>query len=269
MTEPTDVDAAGVVKMEPFHMDIHKWIMQHAPQHDDYGQYHSFCTNKLRRLKKQKDAKKYLAHSNKFVTVKVASAGPGGAGGGSAKPKRHAYCSRNGDTFAAVYTARHGNDPSTASFDEESKGTGTDDDNTSPTPKPPKGPAVPHVNILWHLLVNAERSWANANEVQKSKGKHQTVLKKLKRAKDWADQLKIMATSSSSSSSGADSDDDGTTATSSLVVHQPEIVDQMTMKEIEAYYSWTSANLAMEKGDYMVSTKKEEMYRLDNVFFYG
>ena len=260
MTETTDADAAAVVKMEPFHMDIHKWITQHAPQHDDYGQYHSYCTNKLRRLTKQKDAKKYLAHSNKFVTVKVASAGPGGAGGGSGKPKRHAYCSRNGDTFAAVYAARHGNDPSTSSLDAEAAETVTDDDGTTPAPTPPKGPAVPHVNILWHLLVNAERSWANANEVQKSKGKHQTVLKKLKRAKDWADQLKIMATTSSSSphpaSAGVHSDDVGTAATSLSVVQQPEVVDQMTMKEIEAYCAWTSANLAMEKTDYMVSMEQ-------------
>lgn len=251
MTRPTEAEA----KMEPFHMDIHKWITQHAPQHDDYGQYHSFCTNKLRRLKKQKDAKKYLAHSNKFVTVKVPSAGPEGDGGGSGKQKRHAYCSRNGDTFAPVYTARHGKDPSTASLDGEAQENGTENDGITLTTKSHIGPAVPHVNILWHLLVNAERSWANANEVQKSKGKHQTVLKKLKRAKDWSDQLKIMATSScSSSSAGANSNDDGATT----IQLQPEVVDQMTMIEIEAYCAWTSANLAMEKADFLVSVKKRD-----------
>lgn len=216
------VDSTAAV-MAPFHMEIHKWITQHAPQHDDYAEYHAYCTNKIRRLKQQKDAKKYLTNSNKFVTFKVAPSD--GVGG---KTKRHAYCSRKGDTFAAAVGLPR-NDGDATSPDERTDGTDTPSIATTPVL------AVPHVNILWHLVVNAERSWANANEVQKAKGKRQTVLKKLKRAKEWADQLRIMATGQSS-----------------LSAQQPEVVDQATAKEIEAYYAWMSANYAMEKTDYVV-----------------
>lgn len=215
------------VDIVPFHMDIHKWIAQHAPQHDDYAQYHVYCTKKLHRLAHQKDAKKYLVHSNKFVTVKVATeGGVGGGGAGGGKPKRHAFCSRRGDTFSAVDKARTNDESGTGAQPHDAEGETTNQETSLAV-------AVPHVNILWYLLVNAERSWANANEVQKSKGKRQTVLKKLKRAKDWADQLRVMAEEEQHH-------------------QQPKVVDPSTMKEIEAYCAWTTANFAMEKADYLV-----------------
>lgn len=221
MADPADTPPT------PFHLDLHKWIevnqTAHGVRHDDYAQYRAYCTKKLHRLSHQRDTKHLLVHSPKFATVKPA--------GGSGKPKRHAHCSRRGDTFAAVNRAKGGTggDDGETKADNDAALGASEDAEGGATP----ALAVPHVNILWYLLVSAERSWAHANELQKSKGKRQTVLKKLKRAKDWAGQLLTMATSNQ----------DG----------QPAVVDDNTLQEMEAYRDWMSANYAMEKMDYQVS----------------
>mmetsp|Transcript_13942 Transcript_13942/g.29372 ORF Transcript_13942/g.29372 Transcript_13942/m.29372 type:complete len:595 (-) Transcript_13942:435-2219(-) len=89
---------------------------------------------------------------------------------------------------------------------------------------------VPHENILWHLLVNAERSWAHANELQKAHKtkRRQPVLKKLKRANKWA----------------------------RLLVGKARIsADEETQKECEAYAAWMSANYALEQMQYQAASK--------------
>jgi hypothetical protein len=149
MTEESKTETA------PFHLDLHAWIESqqtaHGVRHDDYAQYHAYCTRRLSRLSHHPDAKKYLVCSSKFATDKTTHKGKG----------RHAFCSRQSDTFA------------------KNEETGELE--------------VPHSSILWYLVVLAERSWAHANLLQKKKKKRQTILRKLKKAQGWALKLVEMA----------------------------------------------------------------------------
>lgn len=139
----------------PFHLDLHAWIetqqAAHGVRHDDYGQYHAYCNRRLSRLSHLPEAKKYLANSSKFASDKSTAKGKG----------RHAFCSRQTDTFT------------------KNEETGQWE--------------VPHNAILWYLVVLSERSWAHACLLQKQKKKRQAVLRKLKKAKGWALQLVEMA----------------------------------------------------------------------------
>lgn len=146
------------------------------------------------------------------------------------KTSRHAFCSRSHDTFALTQEV--------VVVEEEEKEDGEDSTATAATtmtttvvvPVP-----VPHENILWHLLVSAERSWAHANELSKLKTTsnnnnksnigRQPVLKKLKRANKWSTLLVEKAKTSA---------------------------DDETQRECEAYAAWMSANYALEKMDYQV-----------------
>jgi len=215
---------------ELFHLDIHAWVdaqqTSHGVRHDDYAQYHAYCTRRLSRLAhKPDDAKSYLVHSSKHASfVSTVDSSNNNSGTNTAKQKpaknskttggRHAFCSRH-DTFAlmqeVIVEGENGEDSNTTT-------------NIIPVP-------VPHVNILWHLLVNAERSWAHANELQKLKtanknkstGRRQPVLKKLKRANKWSKLLVEKAKTSA---------------------------NDETQRECEAYAAWMSANFALEKMDY-------------------
>ena len=196
-------DEAGL-----FHLDIHAWLdaqqTSHGVRHDDYAQYHAYCTRRLSRLShKPKEAKALLKHSGKYATPNPnKQKTPGG---------RHAFCGRTHDTLALTKEVQ--NDP------EEEGGEAT----TSVVPVP-----VPHENVLWHLLVASERSWAHANELRKKGGrnKRQSVLKKLKRAHHWAGLL---------------------------VEKAKQSADAETQTECEAYGAWMAANYAMEQTNYQVS----------------
>jgi len=220
-------------KKELFHLDIHAWVdaqqTSHGVRHDDYAQYHAYCTRRLSRLAhKPDDAKSHLVHSSKYAaslsTVDNSNNNNGTNNTAKQKPTknsktaggRHAFCSRSHDTFALMQEVTV----------EEKIGEDSTTTTTTIVPVP-----VPHVNILWHLLVSAERSWAHANELQKLKtanndkstGRRQPVLKKLKRANKW----------------------------SKLLVEKAKMnADDETQRECEAYAAWMSANFALEKMDY-------------------
>jgi hypothetical protein len=207
-----------------FHLDLHAWVeaqqTAHGVRHDDYGQYHGYCTRRLSRLSHQQDAKQYLIHSSKYASPLPANEGEDDkaqsenkSGNKKSKKKgggtRHAFVSRSHDTFALKTTgetATQGDSPTAA--------------NDEPLP-------VPHVNILWYLLISAERSWAHSNQLQKSgKARRQQCLKKLKRATEWAN----------------------------LLLEKCKFgADASTVKECEAYCAWMSANYAMEKTKFEVS----------------
>lgn len=198
-------------KPEPFHMDLHSWLdaqqTSHGVRHDDYAQYHAYCTRRLARLaNKPKEAKALLKHSGKYATPNPNKAKtPGG---------RHAFCGRTHDTLALTKEVEV----------VEEEGSGEDEPMKQVIPNP-----VPHVNILWHLLVSSERSWAHANEIRKkgTRKKRQSVLKKLKRANQWA----------------------------ILLVEKAKLsADSETQTECEAYQAWMSANYAMEQMKYQVSS---------------
>lgn len=230
---PSAASAARPVVV--YHMDVHSWMetqqTSHGVRHDDYAQYHAYCTRRMARLaRKPSDAKQYLIHSGKYAPL------PSGTGG---KPKggahRHAFCSRSQDTFG-----RGGKGDADAG-------------NTSNEGSPEASPRVaPHVNVLWYLLVSAERAWAHANELQRARNsrtgggkaaaaagkegggnnnnnnnnrRHQPVLRKLRRAHEWATLLLDMAEASA---------------------------DRSTQLECHAYRSWTAANYALEKMEYQV-----------------
>jgi hypothetical protein len=192
-----------------FHLDIHAWIesqqTSHGVRHDDYAQYHGYCTRRLIRLSHEKEAKQYLVHSTKYASPLLASPIDADQDQNKTSRKkkssgtRHAFSSRSHDTLALT----------------------TEDEEGNSVQVP-----VPHINILWYILVNAERSWAHSNKLQKSgTAKRQQVLKKLKRASEWAELLLEKAKLSA---------------------------DVSTIKECEAYHSWMSANLALERMKYQV-----------------
>eukprot|EP00536_Pseudo-nitzschia_multiseries_P015386 jgi/Psemu1/262897/estExt_Genewise1Plus.C_8750009 len=209
---------------EIFHLDIHAWLdsqqTSHGVRHDDYAQYHAYCSRRLSRLShKPSAAKAYLVNSSKYASANPSK--PKTAGG------RHAFCGRSHDTFAL-----------TKEVEVEEPATGVGDDDaveaaasaTVTTTTKVVTVAVPHENILWHLLVNAERSWAHANELQKANNnqKRQPVLKKLKRANHWA----------------------------RILVEKARIsADEETQKECEAYAAWMSANYAMEQMQYQAASE--------------
>lgn len=178
-----------------FQLNIHEWIegqqSAHGVRHDDFAQYHGYCTRRLSRLSHHPDVKKYLVCSAKYAADKSSSKGRG----------RHAYCSRQNDTFA------------------KNEETGKVE--------------VPHSSILWYLLVSAERSWAHANMLQKQKKKRQNVLRKLKKARLWANKLEEIA---------------------------KDCTDDLTQQECRAYASWMVANLSLEKMEYQVRGQKYTCY---------
>jgi hypothetical protein len=201
--------SVDIEKKKMFHLDIHAWIeaqqTAHGVRHDDYAQYHGYCTRRLVRLSHEKEAKQYLVHSSKYASPILTSQGEADQDQNKTSRKkksagsRHAFCSRSHDTMALT----------------------TKDDQGNSIPVP-----VPHINILWYILVSAERSWAHSNKLQKSgTAKRQQVMKKLKRATDWAQLLLKKAKASA---------------------------DASTVKECQAYCSWMSANLALERMNFLV-----------------
>ena len=179
---------------ELFHLELHAWMdaqqTLHGVRHDDYSQYHAYCTRRLHRLSHLVDAKKYLVCSSKYASSSSTTAATTTS---TKAPKRHMYCSRLEDTF------------SSSSSDVI---------------------AVPHVNILWYLLVLSERAWAQSKELAKQGKRRQQVLAKLKRAVKWA---------------------------SLLVLKAQLACDPSTVDECRAYEAWIKANYALEQGNYRVS----------------
>lgn len=231
-----DATGDGQSEQEIFHLDIHAWIdsqqTAHGVRHDDYAQYHAYCTRRLKRLSHHPDAKKYLICSNKYgpsssnSTSNNANASSPKKGSSKRNASRHAYCSRQVDTFGKQIK----NDEDAAAAEDAQEGeVATAELKVS----------VPHVNILWYLIVSSERCWAHAHELQKSNtSKRSRVVSKFKRAKQWAEQLCNMVTASQSESSSSSS--------------SSPIVDETTLKECQAYASWMKANCALESYQYEV-----------------
>ena len=200
----------------PFHLDLHAWLdaqqTSHGVRHDDYAQYHAYCTRRLSRLAhKPKDAMAHLVHSGKYATPDPDK--PKTVGG------RHAFCGRTHDTLALTKEV----EVEAEAEEADGEATATPATSTKVVSVP-----VPHINILWHLLVSSERSWAHANELRKKGGrkKRQAVLKKLKRAHQWA----------------------------TILVEKTRLsADAETQTECEAYAAWMLANYAMEQMKYQVS----------------
>jgi hypothetical protein len=217
------MSSSEATAQELFHLDIHAWVdvqqTCHGVRHDDYAQYHGYCTRRLSRLSHKPDnVKSYLVHSSKYASSSLSSTTTTTKPTKS-KTSRHAFCSRSHDTFALTQEIAI----------EEEKEDGEDYTTVATTAVVPV--LVPHENILWHLLVSAERSWAHANELSKLKTSNnksigrQPVLKKLKRANKWSKLLVEKAKTSA---------------------------DDETQRECEAYAAWMSANYALERMDYQV-----------------
>jgi hypothetical protein len=166
-------------QQEVFQLDLHAWIEAqqtlHGVRHDDYGQYHGYCTRRLHRLSHLPDAKQHLVCSSKYASTKAS--------------KRHEYCSRMEDTLTVQVEF------------------------------------VPHVNVLWYLVVLSERAWAQSKDLAKQGKRRQQVLAKLKRAVKWAD----------------------------LLLQKAQIsCDPSTVEECRLYQAWMKANYALEQFNYQV-----------------
>ena len=212
MTDEVE-ESSSLNKQPTFQLDLHAWIESqqtaHGVRHDDYGQYQAYCTRRLSRISHHPNAKQYLVCSSKYATATTTTTPSATTTTTSTtstnkqqqqQRSRHAYRSRKNDTFA------NNND---------------DSNNNSNNPNPPQ-----HESVLWYLVVSAERCWAYANLIKRQRGRRQLVLRKLKKAKGWADKLRDMASCGST--------------------------DDITYLECQAYASWMTANLALEQFDYVV-----------------
>lgn len=165
----------------------------HGVMHEDYHQYHQFCTNRLFRLRHAKPVRSDLVHNSKYVVGE--------------KKKRNAYCSR-------------------ISTKQPPKGDDNNDNNDKEEVVEAPPAIIGHENHLWVPLYQAERSWAQACEVQKQKRANKTqqlVLRKLRKA------LKFVAT---------------------LQELASRTCDETTQQEIDSYAGWMKGNYSLQKQDY-------------------
>ena len=102
--EVKEVEEKAPLEPQNFSIAIHAWIetaqTSHGVRHEDFGQYHRYCTRRLSRLRHDPDVKKDLLHSSKYASKSSTNASTKG------RP-RHAYCVR--DDTAAMQIMPHSN----------------------------------------------------------------------------------------------------------------------------------------------------------------
>ena len=170
----------------------------HGVMHEDYHQYHQYCTNRLYRLRHAKPVRRDLVHSSKYVE--------------GVTMRRNAFCPRKNNKKT--------------NKDGEEKEEGVD--------KATEVTVIGHENHLWLPLYQAERTWAQACEVQKQKRAHKTqqlVLRKLRKSVKFAAELEELS---------------------------QRCCDEQTQQEIKSYVGWMKGNYALQKQDYATAL---ESYR--------
>jgi signal recognition particle subunit SRP68 len=138
----------------------------HGLMHEDYHQYHQFCTNRLYRLRHAKPVRRDLVHNSKYVE--------------GVQMRRNAYCPRNNSIVDT--TKKPDND--------------NEEDNAKGLTSGPTLFSIDHENHLLVPLYQAERAWAQACEIQKQKRPTKTqqlVLRKLRKAIKFATTLESMS----------------------------------------------------------------------------
>lgn len=224
---------------KPFRLNLFKALdashSSHGIAHQDYAQYQRHCSSKLHRLRRVDAVKSQLVYSSKYAPSASASAsaenkqqgaagGGGGtgsskkAGGGGKQQRRHAFCPR----------------------------------------VVPEAEDIDHENVLWTLLYQSERAWAQACALQQreaagggeggggggggpslslgsssagsagKKSTHAYALRRLKKASKWASTL---AERASGASGGC-------------------CVEETAM-ECRSYAAWMEGNVALERRDYV------------------
>jgi signal recognition particle subunit SRP68 len=156
--EAEEVEEKAPLEPQNFSIGIHAWIetaqTSHGVRHEDFGQYHGYCTRRLARLRHNPDVKKDLLHSSKYAKSNAKSNTHTSTSTVSHKGRpRHAYCAR--DDTAAMQV-------------------------------------VPHSHFLWVMLVSAERAWAQASEIKKG-GSRQHAIRRLHKAQQLATRLEASA----------------------------------------------------------------------------
>ncbi|CAB9506678.1 particle subunit SRP68 [Seminavis robusta] len=129
----------------------------HGVMHEDYHEYHQYCTNRLYRLRHAKPVRRDLVHNSKYVE--------------GVQLRRNAYCSRK-------------------------KQAKEDDEKDEDAVKAPTVTMMDHENHLWVPLYQAERAWAQACEIQRQKRPTKTqqlVLRKLRKAVKFATTLQDLS----------------------------------------------------------------------------
>ena len=176
----------------------------HGIPHQDYQQYHSYCTARLARLRRVEPVRNVLLHNPKYVDSSTTTVRGKG---------RHAYAARDVETF--VNATEHGS----------------------------------HENVVWDILVQAERAWAQAHALQqqrKSSGgisnssnsnntqqrtNHHHVQRRLNKASKLAAQAVQLFCNKSS--------------------ENDILVEEQTQQELRSYAAWCKGNAALEKRDHL------------------
>jgi hypothetical protein len=188
---------------------------EHGISHQDYGQYHTYCTARLARLRRVKEVRSLLVHNPKYVSSNSNTGLPQRKGG------RHGYAPRS-------LPQQHATGSSVVE-----------------APQQPVGVVVvvvpQHENILWNLLIQAERAWAHACEMQQQKGNrhhHQHVQRRFNKASKLAQQAVELHGQQQQHGNGSHSAAAAATTTGISTIRQ---------QELHSYAAWMKGNAALEQ----------------------
>jgi len=160
----------------------------------DYAQYHAHCTKRLHRIRHHRDVRSSLVNNEKYGNKADDEAGPSSPSGKKGKSGGHAFYAQ---------------------------------------PKIPEDGAIEHEYMLWNLVFQAERAWAQACSLQhtssisgtpnnKTKGR---VLSRLNKAVHWARALEDAVT-------------------------KHKCVSVATQREVHSYLMWMLGNQQLQRQEY-------------------
>ena len=196
----------------------------HGIPHQDYAQYHTYCTQRLARLRRVKEVRPFLVHNPKYVTTTTTAEQQQHSKSSASSRRRHAYAARVRDEVPAELRQ--------------------------------------HDSILWNTLMQAERAWAQACALQAKdkKNHHHHVQRRLHKARKLATrallQQQQQLTQENISASGADGNDangsdeahgDKADALKAIGSKLPEAQTRMRLQELASYVAWMKGNAALEQ----------------------
>lgn len=208
-SSPSSTDPfASLSSTPPFRLDLFavldKVQASHGIPHQDYAQYHTYCTHRLSRLRHLRAVQTDLVHSHhsaaqaqSLAANAAATTTTAATSSSSRRGPRHAYC---------------------------------------PRPVVPPHRGLHHEALLWNIVFQAERAWAQACAAQQQqnsssgtnqRSRHSFVLKRLHKAQKWA------------------------TILVQVLEEQPQHQQHAeTLQECRSYAAWMTANAALEQEDY-------------------
>ncbi|GKY95758.1 hypothetical protein MPSEU_000536600 [Mayamaea pseudoterrestris] len=217
----------------------------HGILHQDYAQYHRYCTNRLDRLRHHKDARSHLVNNPKYITAAEASLTDSKSSetkinkkAASAKQRRHGYGARAAPSPSLLST--------THKAEEARDANALNDDPMHSNDDSTIGDSAWKNLYAYTLLYQSERCWAQACTMQQhqqqsgnsSAYNHKHCLQRLKKAGKWSAQLFDWMKQVVDAAANVPSESKNDVKMSTLLT------------ECESYSSWMQGNVALERADY-------------------